>query len=262
MILETLVDPDQIYARLETAPRVLAVANLPGAVETVLLSGSFAHGRADPLSDVDVHVLPADNHSGKLGHGDLWAVEDLLRRHLGTDEVYLDWIRPNDVSGLLARDLAAARVLFTRNGGRFRSLKARLFPDGNVPALHDVVRATSLSRAYVAISERHPLPSALARRCLNLGHEAIRTLGLPIPDKIEGIPGVLLAANIVRRREAEWVLWQQGLFHRPWDDDAWRSNRNGLSYGVDLGRDFAWHTLNALERAYFEQLPSATSGLD
>ena len=254
MIVDTPVDPATIYAQLATAPQVLEEAQLPPVIETVLLSGSFAQGRADHLSDVDVHVLAAGDDNGRRSYDPLWDLERALRKHLGSDEVYADWISPDDRSGLLARDLANAKVLFSHNAERLRLLIARLFPGGFLPSVRDVVRATSLSRAHLAISDRHPLPEVLARRCLNLGHEAIRTLGLPVPGDLDGIPGVLLDAGIVRRREAEWVLWRLDLSRRPWEDLSCRDFRHCMSYGADLGRDFAWHTLNALERAYFEQM--------
>lgn len=258
MILDTPVDPAKIYLRLMTAPTALAAADLPAGVETVLLSGSFAHGRADRLSDVDIHVLSASDERSQSGDDPLWAVQEVLRRHLGTDEVYANWVNIDGPADLLARNLAGAQVLFSLNEERFRLLKGRIFPDGHMPAVRDVVRATSLSRANLAVSERHPLPSALARRCLSLGHEAIRTFCLPVPEGIEGIPGALLAAGIVRRREAEWVLWRHYQFHYHWND-GYRRSQNGFNCGVDLGRDFAWHTLNALERAYFAA-PGASSG--
>ena len=264
MILDNPVDPQRVYAGLATAHEVLERANLPAEVEAVLLAGSFAHREADHLSDVDILVLAADKatHDTLSDWQRLEAVERPLRRHLDTGEVYANWIEPHGDRDFLRRDLMGARVLFSRGEDGLQRLITDLWPDGGgngtLPVWGpEAQRATWLSRVWWVLNDQRD-PGTQGRRALNLAHTAVRYLGLPMPDTVEGLAEVLWRAGIVTRREAEWVYWRYWLWRNPLEDHTWHRHdqdwHSFITYGADLSRDFAWHTLKALERRYFERM--------
>ena len=94
-----------------------------------------------------------------------------------------------------------------------------------------------------------------ARRSLSLGHQALRHLGLPVPDRPVGIADVLRRAGIVRARDAAGVADAYGLWRR---ERCWRP-RFPLEASIERAWDFAWSVQVALERSCLEGSLSTAS---
>jgi hypothetical protein len=252
------VDVEATRERLARLPDVLAAA--PKWVLGAWLGGSYAAGNPSPLSDVDVFLLIEPGTPRVFGVPDGWPdLEAACREALGTEEVYLgEWARPDAPGALpaLAASLGTARLRRAADADVVLRFEESVFAAGR-PDARECARIIWRSRARTIL--RGGVCYNVARRCLSLGHQAIRTLDLEVPANADGIPEVLCAAGIVRPRDAAWVLdafacrisavWNAGRPAADWDHEV----REALQPFSERGFDFAWSVLVALERAYLDQ---------
>jgi len=252
------IDVKAVRARLPMLREVLSAA--PAWVQGAWLAGSYAEGDPSPLSDVDLPLLIASGTQRSFGVPAGWPdLEEACRKALGTEEAYLgEWRRPERGIDFLrvAAGLATARLLHAGDPDAIARFEADVFAAGR-PEPAECARITWLCRTADIL--RGGVCYNLARRCLSLGHQALRTLRLPIPAAPGGIPAALCAAGIVRPRDAAWVsdafacrisaVWDA---HR--DPDDWnREVTDDLQPCIDHGRNFAWSVQVALERAHLER---------
>ncbi len=107
-----------------------------------VLVGSFAAGRADPLSDIDLILLAPDG-----GFADAWA----LRHDLHGPGVLVEWDQPREglpeVAGhnWVTDDLVVVETLFATPSSGFRLADPFAVLAGSVPA--DVSRRPPIARA-------------------------------------------------------------------------------------------------------------------
>ena len=241
-------------------PEVLASA--PRWMQGAWLAGSYAAGNPSALSDVDVLLLVEPGTARVFGVPEGWPeLEAACRTALGTEEVYLgEWGRPDAPGALpaLAAGLATARRLRVSDPGAVARFEAAVFAAGR-PGPRECARIVWRSRARAIL--RGGVCYILARRCLSLGHQAIRTLGLPVPATPSGIPEALHAVGIVRTRDAVWVsdafacrvsaVWDAGRDPEDWN----REVSEELQPYLERGFDFAWSVLAVLECAYLADAP-------
>lgn len=253
------VDPVDVAAVRERLPRLPeALASAPHWMQGAWLAGSYAADNPTALSDVDVMLLVEPGTPRRFGVPDGWPdLEEACREVLGTKEVYFsEWRQPTSPGEVpaLAAGFAGARPLRVSDPGAVARFGAAVFADGR-PGPREGARIVWRSRARAIL--RGGVCYTLARRCLSLGHQAIRILGLPIPAAPSGIPEVLCAVGIVRPKDAAWVVEAfacrlSTVWAAKRDPNDWSRAVDALQPYSERGLDFAWAVLVALERAHLE----------